>query len=119
MRLTASLPILTLLSASVRPAIFLTPRSPRIGTSLEDRFFHVARHALVALKYLSYELALPIPRNLKALYLASRSNQVTDVVAVALSPPGGGELPVAGFEVLGHLFLEHLLQHRLDALADR
>jgi hypothetical protein len=35
-----------------------------------------------------------------------------------LAAPGGGELSVAGFEVLGHLFFEDLLQHRLHALAD-
>jgi hypothetical protein len=39
-------------------------------------------------------------------------------VAVALSSPGGGELPVAGFEVLSHLLLENLFKDGLHALAD-
>jgi hypothetical protein len=43
MRLTASLPIFTRLRASVTPAILRT--GSQRGTS-QDRFFHVARHAL-------------------------------------------------------------------------
>src|SRR3712207_791308 len=87
------------------------------GTSLEDRFFHIARHALVSLEDLCYDLTFAVAGHLQALDLACWSDKVACVVAVALSSPGGGELSVAGVEVLGHLLLEHLLKNGLHTLA--
>src|SRR5215203_2984997 len=78
----------------------------------------IAGHSLVALKDLSYELALAVARHLKALNVAGRSQQVALVVAVTLSSPGWGQLPVVGFKVLGHLLLEDLLEDGLHALAN-
>src|SRR5215210_4197982 len=74
---------------------YLPDRDPG-EVHLEDRLFHIAGHPLVALKDLRYELALAVARYLQALDLAGRGQQVTLVVAVALSAPGGGELAVAG-----------------------
>ena len=94
-------------------------RSPHTReVHLEDRLFHIAGHSPVALKELSYELALAVARHLQALDVASRSQQVALVVAAALSSLGGGQLPVAGFEVLAHLLLEDLLEDGLHALAN-
>src|SRR5918998_1137852 len=41
--------------------------------------------------------------------LTHHPSSLSNVVTVTLPSPGGGELPVAGLEVLAHLFLEHLL----------
>jgi len=38
-------------------------------------------------------------------------------MSIALSSPGWGEFPVAGFEVLAHLLFEHLLEDGLNSLA--
>src|SRR5215210_5706393 len=75
---------------------YLPDRDPG-EVHLKDRFFHVSCHALVALKYLSYELALAVARHLKTLDPACGRDQVTCVVAVALPSPGRSELAVAGF----------------------
>src|SRR5829696_2080231 len=46
-------------------------RDPR-EVHLEDRLFDISGHPLVALKYLSYELALAVPGDLQTLDLARR-----------------------------------------------
>ena len=54
MRLTASLPTFTRLSASVTPAILRT-EIPERGTSHEDRLFDISSHPLVTLEDLRDE----------------------------------------------------------------
>ena len=54
----------------------------------------------------------------KALNLTCRCNQVTPIVAFALTFASRGGFPVIGFEMLSYLFLEHLRQDGLDAFAD-
>src|SRR5215210_9110995 len=117
MRLTASLPILTLLRASVTPAIFLT-EIPERYISQGPPLPRLLSCACSELEYLSDELTLAVARHLKTLDLAGRGQQVALVVAVALPSPGGGQLAVAGFKVLGHLLLEDLLEDGLHALAN-
>jgi hypothetical protein len=101
----------------VGDAGYLAHGDPR-EVHLQDRLLDVPSHPLVALKDLRYELALPVPRHLQALYLARRGHEVSGVGAIALAAPGGCELPVAGLEMLGHLLLEDLLEDGLDAFAD-
>src|SRR3712207_8426432 len=55
-------------------------------------------------------------RHRKTLDVARGSDEVALVVAVALSPLGGGQLPVARLEVVGHLLLEHLLDRKSTRL---
>jgi hypothetical protein len=74
--------------------IFLTEIPTEVH--LEERLLHISGHPFVALEYLRYEFALAVARHLQALDLACRSHQVTLVVAVSFSTPGGGELAVAG-----------------------
>ncbi|MDQ3438301.1 MAG: recombinase family protein [Actinomycetota bacterium] len=99
----------------VGDAGYLAHRDAR-EVHLQHCLFDVARHALVSLEELRNELAFPVARNLQTLDLTRGSDEVTGVAAVALTAPGGGELSVARFEVLGHLLLEDLLQHGLHAL---
>jgi hypothetical protein len=96
---------------------YLPDRDPR-EVHLEDRLLNVASHPLVSLKYLRYELPFPITRHLQALDLARGGHEVAGVAAVTLSFAGGCELAVTGFEVLGHLLLEDLLQDGFNSLAD-
>lgn len=117
MRLRASLPILTLLKASVTPAIFLTPRSPR-GTSLEEHLLDIPGHPLVALSRAPLRTRPPgrgEPRAARS--CPPGSGGYVDSVRCALLAWGGGELPVARSEMLAHLLLEHLFEDGLHAPA--
>src|SRR5215211_3561033 len=105
------------LAQRVGDAGYLAHRDPR-EIHLKDRLLNVAGHPLVALEDLGDELTFPVSRHFQALDLACRGHEVALVVAVALSSPGRSELPVAGFEVLGHLLLENLFEDDLHALAD-
>ena len=82
----------------------LPHRDPR-EVHLQDRFLDVPGHALVALENLRDELAFAVPGDLQAFDLARWGQEVALVVSVSLSSPGGGELPLAGSYVLGHLLL--------------
>jgi hypothetical protein len=87
MRLTASLPTLTRLGASVTEG-YLSHRDPG-ELHLKYCFFHVSCHSLVAFEDLGDELALALSWDLQALDLAGGRKQVTLVVTVAFSSPGG------------------------------
>src|SRR5215218_4388542 len=114
MRLTASLPIFP--TQGVGDAGYLAHGDAR-QVHLQDRLLHVPGHPLVALEDLSDELSLPVPRHLQALDPARQGDEVSGVVTIALAAPGGGELPVASLQMLGHLLLEDLLEDGLDAFA--
>src|SRR5688572_30306932 len=80
----------------VGDAHYLARGDPR-EVHLQDRFLDVAGQPLVAFEELGAELlALPVARDLQALYLAGWRNQAAIVVAVALTAASGAELPVPG-----------------------
>src|SRR5215203_4756147 len=95
----------------------LTHRDPR-EIHLEHRLLDVSGHPLVTLEELGDELTLPVARHLQAFDLTRRGQEVALVVAVTLTSPGGGELPVTGLQMLGHLLLEDLFEDGLHALAE-
>src|SRR3712207_5709436 len=104
MRLTASLPTFTRLSASVTPAILRT-EIPERGTSQGPPLRHLRSSACNALEDLRDELAFAVPADLQMLDLACWGQEIACVVTVSLPAPGRGEFPVAGLQVLSHLFL--------------
>ena len=77
MRLTASLPILTLLKALVTLGLSCAQKRSRRGTSVEDRLVYVPGHPLISLEDLGDELALAVARHRKALDFARGRNKVT------------------------------------------
>jgi hypothetical protein len=100
-----------------------TPRTPRSGSAGRRAGSHLgqARHerlpgALVALERLGREAPVPVPRH-PQLRLADPGDQGPAVVARAVAEPAGAALALGGAERVGHLGLQHLLQHRAHDLA--
>ena len=85
---------------------------------LEHRFFHVLGHAEVLLEDLRQEGRLAVARDPELLDFTDGRDEVAHVVTVAFATPAVGALAALRAQVLGHLFLEDLLEDGLDALAD-
>ncbi len=116
MRLTAPLPIFTLLRTLVTQAIFLTeiPEERCISKTASSTSPVIRLYRSKT----SLQTGLPSPLEPPSALSCPQGEEVALVVADALSPSGGDELTVAGFQMLGHLLLEDFFEDGLHALTD-
>ena len=103
------------------PAQLLGDRLHLPGRDALDVHLGQGRHqrllgALVALEQLGREAPVPVLRH-PQLELADPGDQGAAVVARAVAEPAGAALALGGAERVGHLGLQHLLQHRAHDLA--
>ena len=91
-------------------------RRRRAGSHLGQARHERLLGALVALERLGREAPVPVLRH-PQLRLADPGHQRPAVVARAVAEPAGAALALGGTQRVGHLGLQHLLQHRAHDLA--
>jgi hypothetical protein len=90
-------------------------RCPPLHVHLGEARHERLLRALVTLEQLGREAALPILRH-PQLQLAHPGDQGAAVVARPVAEPAGAAFALGGAKRLGHLGLQHLLEHRAHEL---